>query len=146
MSDSDYSPAYQDEYQRLWHKSAARVQELEAENDRLRRQVYELDEAETRESNAAQILRKENERLRDTVQELERQQKMDEAQLSHVLEEWDIQRRRAQKLEAALQEAERTFSTLLELSLDNRLWKNVASVGEKDARAALASQRLKETT
>ncbi len=47
---------------------AARVRELEAENERLRRQVHDLDEAETRESNAVQVLRRDNERLREALQ------------------------------------------------------------------------------
>ena len=33
MSDPDYSPAYQDEYQRLWHEAAARAEAAEAERD-----------------------------------------------------------------------------------------------------------------
>lgn len=31
MTDPDYSPAYQDEYQRLWHEAAARAEAAEAE-------------------------------------------------------------------------------------------------------------------
>jgi len=33
VSDPDYSPAYQDEYQRLWHEAAARAEAAEAERD-----------------------------------------------------------------------------------------------------------------
>lgn len=33
MNDPDYSPAYQDEYQRLWHEAAASAQILENERN-----------------------------------------------------------------------------------------------------------------
>lgn len=36
MTDPDYSPAYQDEYQRLWHEAAARAEAAEAERDTAR--------------------------------------------------------------------------------------------------------------
>jgi hypothetical protein len=50
-ADPDYSPAYQDEYQRKWHQAAARVKELEElhsrdiqEIARINRILWEIDD------------------------------------------------------------------------------------------------------
>ncbi len=47
------------------------------------------------------------------------------------------------RLREALREAERRFSELLELSIDNTLWKTLAHVGAKDARTALTVEEPK---
>lgn len=55
LRDPDYSPAYQDEYQRLWHEAAARAEAAEADVARLERERDEervLHDAWRRDSDA----------------------------------------------------------------------------------------------
>ena len=62
--DPAYSPAYQDEYQRLWHEAAAERDRLRTANERLQDRVTQLEERLRHEA-------AENERLVAVIAELD---------------------------------------------------------------------------
>jgi hypothetical protein len=61
------------------------------------------------------------------------------AELTAARQETDTLERKTEQLREALLEARRTFDVLLEIGSENSLWRNVASVGSKDATDALAA-------
>jgi TolA-binding protein len=79
VSDPDYLPAYQDEYQRLWHEAAAERDALRAENERLREDALLQEERIRRQEGTIK-------ELRGTVEAIDHQNK-------RLLEELNVYKR-----------------------------------------------------
>ena len=90
MNDPDYSPEYQDEYQRLWHGAAAERDRLREENARLLHRIETLDSYCEKLDAGIDREREENERLARRLRELEallERAEQDVGRLSPIVEE-----------------------------------------------------------